>query len=536
MKNYSHPDTHNQYNPTNRFLMILHKRIVITSFTAICIFCSCQSKSMPENPNIIIIMADDLGYGDVGAYGAKKENVKTPNIDKLAEGGLKFTSGYCSASTCTPTRYSFLTGSYAFRESNTGIAPPNAPAIIKPGTETIASLLKKAGYKTAVIGKWHLGLGGPEGPDWNGDLKPGPREIGFDFNFLLPTTNDRVPQVYVQNHRVKNLDPSDPLWVGHEKPSEKHPTGITHRNTLRMNWNDGHNNTIHNGIGRIGFYTGGHMARFRDEDLADEWQRQANKWIEENKDNPFFLFFSSHDIHVPRMPHERFQGKSGMSYRGDAIVQLDWNVGEIMKTLDRLNLKKNTLVIFVSDNGPVLDDGYDDFANEQLGDHKPAGPYSGGKYTVREGGTRIPFITYWENIIQPGISKEMVSTIDLPASMAALTGIDLPNDGVLDSFNVLDALLGKRGAKGRQYIVSQDNGQKGNYGLRDGNWKLQRHDAKRMYNGDLSMDSWTVPQYTLFNLDKDIAEANDVSKDYPQITERLKDQLQSIIDRGKTRF
>ena len=130
----------------------------------------------------------------------------------------------------------------------------------------------------------------------------------------------------------------------------------------------------------------------------------------------------------------------------------------------------------------------------------------------------------------------MVSTIDLPASIAALTGIELPNDGVLDSFNVLDALLGKRGAKGRQYIVSQDNGRKGNYGLRVGNWKLQRHDAKRMYNGDLSMDTWSVPQYTLFNLDKDISEANDVSKDYPQITEKLKDQLQSIIDQGKTRY
>ncbi len=302
-------------------------------------------------------MADDLGYGDVGVYGAKPENIKTPNIDKLAEGGLKFTSGYCSASTCTPTRYSFLTGSYAFRKKNTGIAPPNSPAIIQPGTETIASLLKKAGYKTAVVGKWHLGLGGPEGPDWNGELKPGPQEIGFDYNFLLPTTNDRVPQVYVENHRVRDLDPNDPLWVGQKKPSPDHPTGITHRNTLRMNWNDGHNNTIHNGIGRIGFYTGGHTARFRDEDLADAWMKQSNKWIEENKDEPFFLFFSSHDIHVPRMPHERFQEKSGMSFRGDAIVQLDWNVGEIMKTLDRLDLTEKTLVIFCSDNGPVLDDG-----------------------------------------------------------------------------------------------------------------------------------------------------------------------------------
>ena len=239
-------------------------------------------------------MADDLGYGDIGCYGAKPKNLKTPHIDKLAANGLRFTSGYCSASTCTPTRFSFLTGKYAFRQSNTGIAPPNGPAIIQPGIETLPTLMKKAGYATAVIGKWHLGLGGPSGPDWNGELKPGPRDIGFDYCYLLPTTNDRVPQVYVENWRVKNLDPNDPLWVGRKKPSPDHPTGITHRSTLKMDWSHGHNSTIHNGISRIGFYTGGHAARFRDEDLADEWVNQSNKWIESNKDNPFFLFFSSH--------------------------------------------------------------------------------------------------------------------------------------------------------------------------------------------------------------------------------------------------
>ena len=172
-----------------------------------------------EKPNIIVIMADDLGYGDIGCYGAKPKNLKTPHIDKLAANGLRFTSGYCSASTCTPTRFSFLTGKYAFRQSNTGIAPPNGPAIIQPGIETLPTLMKKAGYATAVIGKWHLGLGGPSGPDWNGELKPGPRDIGFDYCYLLPTTNDRVPQVYVENWRVKNLDPNDPLWVGRKKPS-----------------------------------------------------------------------------------------------------------------------------------------------------------------------------------------------------------------------------------------------------------------------------------------------------------------------------
>jgi arylsulfatase A len=334
---------------------------------------------------------------------------------------------------------------------------------------------------------------------------------------------------------VLNLDQNDPIWVGSKKPSDDHPTGISHRNTLRMNWNDGHNNTIHNGIGRIGFYTGGHSARFRDEDLADEWQKQAKKWIEKNTDNPFFLFFSSHDIHVPRMPHERFQGQSNMSYRGDAIIQLDWNVGQIMKTLEQLDLIEKTLVVFISDNGPVLDDGYDDYANEALGNHKPSYPFSGGKYNVREGGTRTPFITYWKGKIQPNVSDEIVSTIDLAASMAELVGVELPKDGILDSFNILDVLLGKEGSKGRDHIVTQDNGLRGTYGLRENDWKLQRHDTKKMYNGDLSMKLWDVPEYSLFNLENDISESDNVANKYPKILNHMKTKLQLIIDSGKSR-
>jgi len=490
-----------------------------------------------EAPNIIVIMADDLGYGDVGCFGAKPKNLKTPHIDKLAAGGIRFTSGYCSASTCTPTRFSFLTGKYAFRQAGTGIAPPNGPAVIKPGPETLPSLLKKAGYKTAVIGKWHLGLGGPDGPDWNGALKPGPREIGFDYNFLLPTTNDRVPQVYVENHRVKNLDPKDPLWVGRKKPSPDHPTGITHRNTLKMDWSHGHNSTIHNGISRIGFYTGGHKARFRDEDLADEWVKQSNKWIEANKDNPFFLFFSSHDLHVPRIPHERFRGTSALSYRGDVIVQLDWCVGELVKTLDRLKLSENTMIVFCSDNGPVGDDGYKDEALEKMGDHSPNGPFSGGKYSVLEGGTRTPFITYWPGKIKPAVSDEMVCTIDLAASFAALAGVKLPKLSVPDSFNVLDALLGKKGAKGRDHLVQQDNGRGGNYGYRVGKWKLQRHDSKRKRNVIVTnkLANKASPQFALFDLSKDIQEKKNVAGQHPEIFARMQKELQGIIDAGRSR-
>ena len=488
----------------------------------------------PRRPNIVVIMADDLGYGDVSCYGTT--SLKTPHIDRLAAEGLTFTSGYCSASTWTPTRYTDLTGTYAFRRPGTGIAAPNNPAIIKPGTVTLPGLLRTAGYRTAVIGKWHLGLGGTQGPVWNADLKPGPLEIGFDHCFLLPTTNDRVPQVYVQDHRVPNLDPADPLWVGNRKPSPDHPTGLTHRSTLKMDWSHGHNGTIHNGISRIGFYTGGHTARFRDEDLADEWVKRSVAWIEKNRDQPFFLFFSSHDLHVPRMPHERFHGKSGLGFRGDSILQLDWCVGELMASLKRLKLEQNTLVVFCSDNGPVLDDGYKDGAIEKLGEHRPAGPFGGGKYSVMEGGTRTPLITRWPGTIRPGVSEQVVCTIDFAASFASLTGIPMPAEACLDSLNVLGALLGKTDAIGRDHLVQQDNGRRGNYGLRVGNWKLQRHDSKRRRNAKLRLKGRKVPRYTLYRLDSDPGETTDVLDKFRQRAQRMILRLDKLITDGRSRL
>ena len=489
-----------------------------------------------EKPNVIVIMADDLGYGDLSSYGATA--FKTPHIDRLAAEGQRFTHGYCSASTCTPTRYSFLTGSYAFRRKGTGIAPPNGHLVVPPDAFTIADLAKTAGYNTAVIGKWHLGLGAEgKGPDWNGVIAPGPREIGFDYNFLLPTTNDRVPQVFVENDRVLNLDPKDPLWVGNEQPAGDHPTGISHRSALKLNWSHGHNGTIHNGISRIGFYTGGQAARFRDEDLADHWAQKSNTWIETHRAAPFFLFLASHDLHVPRMPHERFQGKSGLGFRGDAILEFDWQVGEVMKTLDRLGLTEKTLVILCSDNGPVMDDGYQDDALEKRGDHRAGGPFRGGKYSVYEGGTRTPFIARWPGRIPPGVSSEIVTTIDLFASLAAITGTPLPANAAVDSFDVSGALLGKPGAKGREHFVQQDNGGSGNFGFREGDWKLVRYDTKQANNEvvEARLTRTATPQFQLFDLAKDPGEKTDVLAQHPEIVDRLKARLATIISAGRTR-
>jgi arylsulfatase A-like enzyme len=473
-------------------------------------------------PNVIVIMADDLGFGDVSCNGASV--IETPHIDRLASEGLRFTSGYCSAATCTPTRYSLLTGNYAFRTKGTGVAPPNGPALIRPGMETLPSMLRKSGYATAVVGKWHLGLGDPA-PDWNGELKPGPLEIGFDHCLLLPTTNDRVPQVFVEGHRVRNLDPDDPLWVGDEKPAQDHPTGLTHRDSLKMDWSHGHNGTIHNGVSRIGFYTGGAKARFRDEDLSDEWVKESNRWIEANRERPFFLFFASHAIHVPRIVHERFAGKSGLGPRGDAILELDWCVGELMKTLDRLGIAENTLVVFCSDNGPVLDDGSKDDAVEKLGKHKPAGVFRGGKYSVFEGGTRTPFITRWKGRIKPGVSDQVVCTIDLAASLATLVKAELSEDAFLDSFDVLDALLGVRDAKGRDHLLQQDNVGR-NFGLRAGKWKLVDLQGRGLRGPRKQM---------LFDLETDPGEQTDLSEKQPLELVRLNAILHKIITDGRSR-
>ena len=472
-----------------------------------------------EKPNIIVIMADDLGYGDLSSYGATA--VHTPNIDKLADGGLKFTSGYCTAATCTPTRFSFLTGMYAFRQKGTGIAAPESPSLIKPGTPTLPRLLKEAGYKTAVVGKWHLGLGDPK-PDWNGEIKPGPLELGFDYCYLLPSTNDRVPSVYVEDHHVANLDPADPLIVGEEAVSDTN--GKTFRHLLKMDWSRGHNQTIHNGISRIGWFKGGQAARWRDEDLGDQFVKKSVQWIQENQDEPFFLFFSSQDIHVPRMPNERFHGATSMGFRGDAIVELDYKVGAIIDVIEELGLTDKTLIIFCSDNGPVLDDGYKDGAIEKLGDHKPAGPYRGGKYSPYEGGTRTPFITYWPGTINPETTDAMVSTVDLAVSLNKLAGNDVPAGTFPDSYDVLDALLGKNNAEGRTFIFEEAIR---SFGLRKGDWKLVDHQTEDQVRR-LTYFKPAGHRYELYNLSNDPAEENNIITEHPEVAREMMNHYEKI--------
>jgi arylsulfatase A-like enzyme len=488
------------------------------------------SQSSSRRPNIVVILADDIGYGDLGCYGGS--GARTPNMDRLASQGVRFTDAYSPSATCTPTRYAMLTGEYAFRRKGSGVLPGNAPMLIEPGRPTVASVLKEAGYATGCVGKWHLGLGSGD-LDWNGDIKPGPLELGFDYCYLIPATGDRVPCVYVENHRVVGLDPKDPIRVAYDKPVSGEPLGRERPDLLTMKFSRGHDMEIVNGISRIGYMTGGKAARWVDEDMADAITRQAVSFMEKNRANPFFLYFATHDIHVPRMPHKRFQGKSPSGYRGDAIEQLDWSVGRIMATLDRLRLAENTLLIFTSDNGPVLDDGYIDGAVEKLGEHKPAGPLRGGKYSIYEGGTRMPFLARWPARVKRSVSNAMISQVDLLATFGALAGRKLPEHAGPDSFNVLPALLGES-RQGREYIVEHAQG----LAIRKGPWKLIP--AGQGVRRELGTAPWTVraaaeAPLELYNLASDIGETRNVAAENPEFVRELSALLEKVRSSPRTR-
>lgn len=458
-------------------------------------------------PNIIVILADDVGWGDLGCYGATQ--IKTPNIDGLAREGMRFTDAHASASVCTPTRYSLLTGQYSWRRDaaglNRGVANGDSPLLIPVGMKTLPGMLRDAGYRTAAVGKWHLGFGNAA-PDYNADLSPGPLEIGFDEFFGFPATNDRVPPVYVKDHRVVGLDPADPITISYTQPSDP---AMTHMAAGRY---------------RIGWMRGGKSAFWKDPKIADVLTGEAVAFIEREKARPFFLYFAPHNCHAPVVPGPRFAGSSGLTARADSIQELDWSVGEILKTLDRLDLAKNTLIVFSSDNGAYVID--------EKG-HRPNGPYRGEKSQLWEGGHREPFIARWPGRIKPGVASELICLVDLPATAAAVAGVKLPADAAPDSFNLLPTLLGENKTPPRENVILMSG--TGALTVREGAWK---------YIPDLALaNGWSAgPRKAggpsgpgLYDVDADPGETKNVVREKPDVEQRLAASLAKAKAAKQTR-
>lgn len=479
-----------------------------------------RARGAASPPNIVILLADDLGYGDTSCYGAGR--VHTPNIDRLAQRGVRFTDAHTSAATCTPSRYSILTGEYAFRVPNAKVLPGDAPALIQPGRVTLPSMLRERGYRTAAIGKWHLGLGNGH-LDWNTEIRPGPLEIGFDESFIIPATGDRVPCVYVENHRVANLDPQDPIQVDYHGPLDDAPTGKTHPELLKMLPSHGHDMTIVNGISRIGYMSGGRRALWNDETMADTLAQRGVSFIDRHAGQPFFLYFATHDIHVPRSPDPRFRDSTTMGPRGNVIAELDWTVGKIVAALEARGLLANTLLLFSSDNGGVVDDGYQDDAVARLGSHRPNGPLRGGKYSNFEGGTRVPTIAHWPSRVRPGVSHALVSQVDLLRSLAQLTDARLPAGAGPDSEDVLGALLGES-KKGRQWLVEQA----GDLSLRDGTWKYISPGTGPKIQENTNTEMGTDPGPQLYDLAADLGETSNLAARQPARVTAMAEKLRKI--------
>ena len=485
---------------------------VLTLFLIVSTALAQQNSKAKEAPNVIFIYMDDLGYGDLSAYGATE--IKTPNMDKLANGGIRFTNGYATSATCTPSRYGLLTGIYPWREKDAKILPGTAPLIIKTNQMTIPKMLKEKGYHTGIVGKWHLGLG--DGfLDWNKKISPSPNEVGFDYSYIMAATQDRVPTVYIENGLVVGLDPNDPISVDYDKNFQGVPTAISNPEMLKMKWHHGHNNSIVNGVPRIGYMKGGKSAIWRDIDMSEDFLGKANEYVKTHKNEPFFLYYAMQQPHVPRIPHPRFEGKSGMGPRGDVILEADYTIGEFIKTLEVEGLLENTLIVFSSDNGPVLNDGYYDDAVQKLGKHKPAGPLRGGKYSMFEAGTKVPFIVYWQGKIKPAVSDALVCQIDLLESLASLVGSDVKTN---DSENLLNTFTGKS-KKGRKDLVLEANFKTA---YRNGDLALIPPYKGNAVNKEVNIELGVSNEYQLYNLKEDAGQTNNLAQSNPK---KLKEMI-----------
>lgn len=400
---------------------------------------TCTTSAADQPPNVVLIFADDLGYGDLGCYGATK--VQTPNIDRLAAEGRRFTDAHSVSAVCTPSRYALLTGQYPVRADGGkglwGPAPVTSPLLVDTEKTTVADVFKSSGYETACIGKWHLGFG-EKNNNWHEPLRPGPQDLGFDYYFGIPVVNSAPPYVYVENDRIVGGDPSDPLVHLGRRAEGTTPITPIPLEAAQRSPNQ---------------FAGAKKAHelFNDYQVGTTLAKKSVEWIDGRKDKPFFLYLATTNIHHPFTPAKRFQGTSRCGLYGDFIHELDWIVGEIVSCLEENGLSDNTLFIFTSDNGGMFNFGGQ--AAFKAG-HRQNGDLLGFKFGAWEGGHRVPMIVRWPGKVQAGsTSEQLMGHVDVLATMAALTGQKLDKSQQADSRNMLPAFVGDPQKPIRDHLV-----------------------------------------------------------------------------------
>ena len=484
------------------------------------ILCLIMPTGAADHPNVVIILADDLGYGDLGCYGST--STKTPNIDSLARDGRRFTDAYSPASVCTPSRYNLLTGRYAWRTwIKSGTAWAYDPLLIEPDRFTLADLFKLQGYRTALIGKWHLGFGTPEmpgwsnvvGPDYNRPLKPGPNEVGFDYFWGFPHVS-QLPHILVENHNVLGLSSDDPIEILPD-PRPEHRLDYLRRTR----------------VGAANLQVkGGESARYEHDELSDMLTDQAVQYISRRDDDePFFLYLAHRNIHGPLIPAERFQDTSEIGPYGDFLAEFDDSVGRVLDALDRRKLRDNTLVIFSSDNGGVVK--YEPMDYASVAGHFPNAPLRGQKTGVYEGGVRVPLIARWPGKIPAGTTNDsLVALTDFMATFSEFFGRALDESAGEDSVSFLGSLMSTdRGGRGRKSLVCDSY--RGVMAVRSGHWKLitgQNGGGARTDRISFDPESPTVQ---LFNLENDIGERNNLAATHPAKVQELSTLLMQTLAR-----
>ncbi|MBA4147584.1 MAG: arylsulfatase [Verrucomicrobia bacterium] len=459
---------------------------------AILAFILCNQLYAETRPNIVVILADDLGWGSVGCYGDTR--LQTPHIDRLAKEGRLFRNAYATGSVCSPTRYALMTGRYYWRTSMKDglVLPGNGPLHIETNRTTLASVIKSKGYQTAVIGKWHLGLGANSKVDWNAPLAPGPRAIGFDYFYGLAANYGNPPNLYIENETLLGVEPGKKIVVGSEGDEQE---------ALQV-------------------------VRIAD-DVMNKLTDKCVEWIGKNKKTPFFLYYAPIAVHEPITPAAKFTGSPFGKY-GDFIHELDWSVGEILKALDQYKLADNTLVIFTSDNGGVAH-----LNNPSAGAAMKAGlaingPFKGGKHDIYEGGLRAPFLVRWPGRVAAGsVCDDIVSMSDLVATTSSILKASLPKEYSEDSVDVSGSFFGK-GKPARDVIVLQDS--TSTYAVRQGKWKLIEREnpsalqprSEQHRNKLMQRRKGAPTEDELFNLELDPSESKNVAPAHPEIVKRLR--------------